>query len=130
MPDDDRTSPRPTTDEGTHLGASTTFLTRLFAVVMWPIAAVPRVVHEIGRSIRRLCGCGTRLHRLGAIATSIGALLGRAARRIGTTLRPLRRIAASGFAAIGAGCGRLARLGGVAWSSTITVLGVAFRSIG
>ena len=62
---------RPTADEGTHLGASTNFLTRMFAIVMWPVAALPRLVRAIGRGIRHLFGGEHRLlRRIGAIAAS------------------------------------------------------------
>src|SRR5437588_5414910 len=94
VPDDDATSRRPTADEGTHLGASTNPLTRLFAVVMWPIAAVSRVAHAIGRGIRRVFGGNHRfLRRLRAIATSTAALGSRALRGVGAALRPLGLIA-------------------------------------
>ena len=94
MADDDRTPPRPTADEGTELGASTNLLTRLFAIVMWPIVAVPRLVHAIGRGVRhRFGGEHRRLRRLGVIAASaaeaITALIRRAVRGVGAALRPI-----------------------------------------
>ena len=97
MPDDVEPR-RPAADKGTGLGASTNALTRMFAVLLWPIAAIPRAGHAlgrvVGRVVRRVFGGEHRLlRRLALLVGACAALIGRACHAVvhalGRVLAPI-----------------------------------------
>jgi hypothetical protein len=131
VPDYDHSSPRPTADEGTHLGASTNFLTRLFAFAMLPITTARRGGRTIASALARIFGGDHRLlRRLGAIATSIGGALGRAWHGVTSGIRRVAAAAARLLAPIGAIFRSIARAWRRVWRIVFDAIERALRAIG
>ncbi len=133
MPDDVEPR-RPAADKGTGLGASTNALTRLFAVLLWPIAAIPRAGHAlgrvVGRVVRRVFGGEHRLlRRLALLVGACAALIGRACHAVvhvlGRVLAPIGVL----FRIIGTAIARVADIIGTAVASVATILGRAIARV-